>query len=97
MSNVRHHMESPGITTIYAAGNTSAPALGVLRSLGFVVSREADGLYKATRHDCILGAEDPLALPGLAKLHEARGASWQPSDAEVEEFLSMEYPSDQGI
>ena len=83
-------MERSDITTIYAAGNTSAPALGVLRSLGFVVSREADGLYRAERKDCILGAEDPLALLGLAKLHEARGTSWRPTDAEVEAFLSME-------
>lgn len=78
---------------ISSAGNTLAPALGVIRALGYSVSRELDGLrrYKAENSVCELSAEDPLALLGLVKLFEIRGDAWRPSDAEVDDFLSMDY------
>ncbi len=77
---------------ISSAGNTLAPALGVIRALGYSVSREADGLrrYKAENVLCELYAEDPLSLLGLVKLVEIRGEAWHPSDAEVEELLLMD-------
>ena len=89
-------MSSAKDTRILSAGNTLAPALAVLKELGFVVSREGDGqaMYVARRKDCVLGAEDPLSLLGLAKLYEARGSAWQPSESEVSEFLLLETRSD---
>jgi len=77
---------------ISAAGTTLAPALAVARSLGYEVSREPTGLrrYKATTECCELFAEDPPLLLGLIQLFESRGAFWQPSDAEVTEFLELE-------
>ncbi len=82
-------------TTISAAGNTLAPALAVVRALGYEVTREPAGLrrYKAVNSRCELFAEDPLQLLGLIQLFESRGASWQPSDAEVSELLVLEAQS----
>lgn len=79
-------------TTIAAAGNTMAPALAVLREIGFTVTKQlsAEGLYEAVGKGCTLVAEDPLTLLGLAKLYEVRGAGWRPTDAEVSEFLEID-------
>ena len=79
-------------TDISEAGNTLAPALAVLRGMGYDVKRESgnDGWYAAISSRCSLRAEDPLALLGLAKLYEARGAKWQPSDEEVSALLALE-------
>ena len=83
-----------------AAGNVFAPALAVLRKLGFKVtllaqaSQSAEQLFQAERPGLRLRAEDPLLLLGLAKLIEARGADWKPTDAEVEDFLKLSEPSD---
>ena len=72
-----------------AAGNTLAPALAVLRRMGYVVSRDGDG-YRAERAARQLLADDPLALLGLAALLDERGASWQPTDEEVDALLKLE-------
>lgn len=79
-------------TKIAAAGNTLAPALAVLQSMGYDVKREPGNevWYEATNNCCSLRAEDPLALLGLAKLYEVRGNGWQPSDEEVLAFLALE-------
>jgi hypothetical protein len=79
-------------TAITAAGNTLAPAVALLRNMGYSVSRDRSGerFYRAENESCSLTAEDPLLLLGLAKLYEARGASWQPTDEEVSAFLQME-------
>jgi hypothetical protein len=79
-------------TTIVSAGNTLAPALAVLRARGYAVTRESTGdrLYRAENSRCVLLAEDPLQLLGLARLFEERGGQWAPTDAEVEAFLAME-------
>jgi len=79
-------------TDISAAGNTLAPALAVLRGMGYDVKRESGngGWYAATSSRCSLRAEDPLALLGLAKLYEERGSKWQPSDKEVSAFLALD-------
>jgi hypothetical protein len=78
--------------TIATAGNTLAPALAVVRGMGYQVTREAGGdmLYVAEIGVCILKAEDPLTLLGLAKLYEVRGRNWRPTDAEVSAFLALE-------
>lgn len=77
---------------IHQAGNTAAPALGVLLSKGFVVSRSAalPGNFEARRDHIRLCAEDPETLLGLAALVEARGADWRPTDAEVDALIALE-------
>jgi hypothetical protein len=79
-------------TVIVSAGNTMAPALAVLQRMGNSVSRESDEprLYRAENEHCVLIAEDALLLLGLAKLYEARGSSWQPTDEEVSALLAIE-------
>jgi hypothetical protein len=79
-------------TTIATAGNTLAPALAVLHDMVYSVSREEGGkqLYRAENEHCVLIAEDPLLLLGLATIYEARGASWQPSDEEVAALLAID-------
>ena len=78
--------------TIAAAGNTLAPALAVIRGMGYQVTREAGGdtVYVAESGACTLKAEDPLTLLGLAKLYEVRGRNWRPTDAEVSALLALE-------
>ncbi len=77
--------------TIAAAGNTLAPALAVIRGMGYQVTLEAggDALYVAERGICALKAEDPLTLLGLVKLYEVRGRNWKPTDAEVSALLAL--------
>lgn len=79
-------------TTIIAAGNTLAPALAVLRGMGYEVTRESGGdrSYVAVNRFCSLIAEDPVTLLGLAKIYEVRGNSWRPTDSEVSAFLALE-------
>ncbi|WP_457351578.1 hypothetical protein [Roseateles sp. P5_D6] len=72
-----------------AASNTLAPALAVLVRKGYVVSREGDG-YRADSSTRQLQADDPLQLLGLAAMLDERGASWQPTDEEVEAILQLE-------
>lgn len=78
--------------TLAAAGNTLAPALTVLRKLGYTVTREASGqrLFRAENANCLLLADDPLLLLELVKLYEIRGEQWRPTDSEVDDFLSMD-------
>lgn len=77
-------------TYISAAGNTLPSALAVLVSLGYAVSISGADAFKAERADCVLVADDLLALLGLATLFERRGESWLPSDDEVADFLSLD-------
>jgi hypothetical protein len=77
---------------VASAGNTLAPALAVLRELGFEVTRTGDGeteLYRAENGACRLFAEDPLMLLGLATMVQHRGACWQPTDPEIEALLEL--------
>jgi hypothetical protein len=81
--------------SITSAGNTSAPAFALLKQLGFEVShvRDASGRctewLQAKREGCVLRAEDPLALLGLAKLIECKGADWRSSQEEIDAFLDF--------
>ena len=77
---------------IATAGNTLAPALALLRERGYEVCRAAGepDLLEAHKPGYRLVAEDPLSLLGLAALAEARGANWQPSDAEIDALLALE-------
>lgn len=81
---------------IATAGNTLASALAALKSAGYTVTvaaRANDGsvhLLQAENAGCRLLAEDPLLLLGLAKLAEARGSSWAPTDSEVQQLLSLD-------
>jgi hypothetical protein len=77
---------------LVAAGNTLAPALGILRELGYTVTRvrSPDLSYRAENETCIFIADDLLALLGLVKIYEVRGLNWQPNDAEVQDILLLE-------
>ncbi|MFL6606029.1 MAG: hypothetical protein ACJ8R9_32530 [Steroidobacteraceae bacterium] len=80
---------------IVAAGNTLAPALAELVSLGFSVSRIAvsgpsEPFLRAEKLGLVLDASDPLELLGLAMLAERRGAAWVPSDDEVDALLKLQ-------
>ena len=80
---------------IVAAGNTLAPALAELVSLGFFVSRivvpgPSEPFLRADKLDLVLDASDPLELLGLAILAERRGAAWAPSDNEVDALLKLQ-------
>lgn len=77
---------------LVAAGNTLAPALGILRALGYKVSRDrsAKRLYRAENETCIFTADDLLALLGLVKIYEVRGIDWQPNDTEVQDIVLLE-------
>lgn len=79
---------------VVAAGNTLAPALAELVSLGFSVSRvviaaPGDWFLRAEKSGIVLDAGDPLEL-GLAMLAERRGAEWAPSDVEVDALLKLQ-------
>lgn len=81
---------------LVAAGNTLAPALSILRKLGYTVTRETscERQYRAENESCIFSADDPLTLLGLVKIYEVRGADWQPSDEEVQRLLLLENDKD---
>lgn len=81
---------------IVATGNTLAPALSILRKLGYTVTRETVGerQYSAQNETCVFFAEDPLTLLGLVKIYEVRGPDWQPSDEEVQRLLLLEGDED---
>ncbi|WOB06922.1 hypothetical protein [Piscinibacter gummiphilus] len=87
-------MSSP--TRIASAGNVMASALAVLKQAGYEVTLVAGGSYfQAVKGEsCCLTAEDPLLLLGLAKLFEVRGGEWEPSDAEIDQFLALEAGED---
>ena len=77
--------------TIASAGNTLPAALACLRQLGYSVSLvPGTELLRAERELEAFVAEDPLQLLGLVKLHQLRGASWRPTESEVEAFLKLE-------
>ena len=77
---------------IASAGNTLAPALACLTSMGYRVSRigASDSTYQAEREGCRLIGKDTLELLGLAALFNQRGIGWMPSDAEVQALLKLE-------
>ncbi|MRW92021.1 hypothetical protein GJ699_18670 [Duganella sp. FT80W] len=79
-------------TQITAAGNTLAPALSILRKLGYTVTRETSNerLYVAENSISVFRADDPLTLLGLVKIYEIRGIEWQPNDEEVNSLLLLE-------
>jgi hypothetical protein len=77
-----------------AAANTLAPALAILRKLGYTVSRiEKPGGtvgYKAEGVAGVLYGEDTLQLLALATIVQHRGEKWQPSDQEVKDVLRLD-------
>ena len=79
--------------TIASAGNTLAPALSVLKEIGYNVSLlpEDTSLLLAQSQQYRLIAEDPLQLLGLAMIASHRGALWQPTDVEISELLALEH------
>lgn len=77
-------------TRITPAGNVLPGALASLRQLGFTVSFTTDGQWQADSARCVLVAEDPLMLLGLAKFHELRGDDWRPTDTELAEYLAFD-------
>ena len=79
-------------TVIAAAGNVLAPALAVLRDLGYVVSNISDGslLLQAENSQYRLVAEDTLQLLGLAYIAAHRGPDWPPSETEISDLLHLD-------
>jgi hypothetical protein len=80
---------------IVAAANTLAPALAELIKLGFsvsgvVASASGESFYRAKKAGLVLDASDTLELLGLATLAERRGATWAPSDSEIEALLDLD-------
>lgn len=78
--------------TIAAAANTLAPALRVLRDMGYEVSRVAAGdpALVATKRDVRLIGDDTLELLALAVIAERRGNAWHATDEDVDALLSLE-------
>ncbi len=70
---------------LFAAGNTVAPAIQTLKSLGYKVTL-SDGLQLLTaeKGGNSFVADDPVTVLGLIKMHEVRGADWQVPDEELE-------------
>ncbi len=84
---------SPKVCVI-EAGNTEAPALAALKSLGFVVTRikgctGEDPYFQAENEHCIVRSASFSALLGLAVLTTRRGVNWHPTDKEVAECLEL--------
>lgn len=83
------------LITIATAGNTLAPALAVLQSMGYPVEpipardERTTCLLQATKPGVRLIAEDTLWLLGLAAIFEARGEDWYPSDVEIDALLRL--------
>ena len=75
---------------IAAAGNTEVPAYFVLIQKGFSISLEGAN-WIASRSGLTLVGAGPLELLALSSLYEARGDQWQPTDGEIQDFLSR-YP-----
>ena len=66
------------------AGNVIIPAIKVIRSLGFSLRLDKQsGLFKAEKDGNSFRAEDPVAVLGLIKIHEIKGADWRVSDKEL--------------
>ncbi len=71
---------------LFAAGNTVAPAIQTLRSLGYKVTlSNGTPLLIAEKDGNLFVADDPVTVLGLIKMHEIRGDNWQASDEELEE------------
>lgn len=67
---------------IVDAMNTYNPALHVIASLGYALeidpSDEEDsiGFWTAKKNDFVAEADNPLAIPGLVSIFEAKGEHW---------------------
>lgn len=81
---------------IAMAGNTFGSAFAVLKDMGFLVSHvmgadgQPNGWLQAENDDCVLQAEDPVLLLGLAQLFQARGQRWRSTGPEVDDFLGFQ-------
>lgn len=74
---------------LVAAANTMAPALAILCRRGYVVTREGNAYRADSGAHCLRG-DDPVQLLGLATLLDERGASWHPTDEEVEALIALD-------
>ena len=72
---------------LVAAGNVETPAYLTLLSLGFKVTCNGD-TWMAENDSMALSAEGPIELLGLLKIIEVRGAHWQATDDEIEDFVA---------
>jgi len=84
---------SPKVCVV-EAGNTEAPALAALKSLGFIVTRikgytGEDPYFQAENEHCIVRSASFSALLGLAVLTTRRGENWYPTDKDVDECLEI--------
>jgi hypothetical protein len=83
--------------TIATAGNVLVPILLALKQRGYSVIRTADNNWRATSGECELIGADPVELLALAAMFETRGADWQASDAEIEDYLERYEPSSRDL
>lgn len=74
-----------GVDLVHA-GDTVAPAILALRSLGYDVRQDGD-VFSATAGSSRFVAEDPVAVLGLVKLAEAR-RPWRATDSEIDDVLA---------
>lgn len=68
------------------AANVLVPAYLAICRKGYLVKNE-NGYMTAELGDRRFLAEDPLRLLGLIALAEIRGAAWQASDEEIDDYL----------
>ena len=77
------------------AGNTMIPAFLALEAKGYRVWWQRDQVSPKDETwfaDGPLGrfsGDGPVSLLGLVALREIRGANWQPTDQQIEQFLAM--------
>lgn len=73
-----------------SAGNVVVPAYLVLLAKGYAVEREAIDdreVWRASKGADEFIADSPLELLGVVVVSEERGADWQASDQEIQDFL----------
>jgi hypothetical protein len=70
------------VIQIAQAGNTVVPAILALEELGLVVDVQADQVVASSSAVRFI-AEDPVAVLGLVRLLELRGADWMAKDEDI--------------
>ena len=74
--------ETDRMIRIAQAGNTVVPAILALEEMGMVIDVRADHVI-ATSPAVQFIADDPVAVLGLVRLLELRGADWMAKDEDI--------------
>lgn len=67
---------------IAQAGDTVVPAILALEEMGMIVDVQADQVVASSAVGRFI-AEDPVAVLGLVRLLELRGAEWMAKDEDI--------------